>query len=78
MSDKVIADKKPIILEMKPGQYYWCACSRSENQPFCDGSHKVTDIKPVAFEITEEKKYALCTCKHSDKVQFCDGAHKNL
>ena len=27
-------------IEVKAGKIYrWCACGRSDNQPFCDGSH---------------------------------------
>lgn len=78
MSDPKIAQKSPIVLEMKPGTYHWCACGLSANQPYCDGSHKSCDIKPVAVEISEEKKVAWCACKHSKTGCFCDGTHKSL
>lgn len=26
--------------DLEPGDYCWCACGRSKNQPFCDGTHK--------------------------------------
>jgi CDGSH-type Zn-finger protein len=73
-----IAQRKPAILELEPGTYYWCACGRSQSQPFCDGSHKVTDITPQEFEITEKKRVALCQCKHSHNMPYCDGTHKTL
>jgi CDGSH-type Zn-finger protein len=40
MTDPVIAAKAPALVELEPGTYYWCACGRSANQPFCDGSHR--------------------------------------
>jgi len=78
MSEAKIAQKSPYIIEVEPGKYAWCACGRSANQPYCDGSHKVTDIRPVIVEITEKKKVAWCGCKHTGNKPFCDGTHKSL
>jgi CDGSH-type Zn-finger protein len=61
-----------------PGTYWWCACGRSQNQPFCDGSHKVTSITPKKVEIAQSSKVALCGCKHSKNKPFCDGSHNQL
>ena len=37
----VVAQKAPYPQAVEAGKtYYWCACGRSANQPFCDGSHK--------------------------------------
>ncbi|HEB66544.1 MAG TPA: CDGSH iron-sulfur domain-containing protein [Gammaproteobacteria bacterium] len=78
MTEPVIAAKEPAVLTLEPGTYYWCACGRSKDQPFCDGSHEGTGIEPVAFEIDERKQVALCLCKHTATPPWCDGAHKKL
>ncbi len=79
MTDKaVIAQKGSYEVELEPGTYFWCACGRSKNQPFCDGSHKVTDLEPVEFEVTEKKTVYLCGCKRSKNKPFCDGTHETL
>jgi CDGSH iron-sulfur domain-containing protein 3 len=78
MSEPTIVQKKPIVLDMEPGIYHWCACGLSKNQPFCDGSHKTTDITPVETKIDEKRKVAWCACKHSKNKPFCDGTHKTL
>jgi len=78
MPDPKISQKAPYVRDEKPGIYYWCACGLSACQPFCDGSHKSTDIKPVEVIIEEEKKVAWCGCKHSANGCFCDGTHKNI
>jgi CDGSH-type Zn-finger protein len=78
MSDPVIADSLPIVLELEPGTHWWCACGRSQNQPFCDGSHAGTDFEPVAFEITEKRRRSYCRCKHAAEGPFCDGTHATL
>ena len=38
MSKPVIADAKPVVLELEAGNYFWCSCKYSANSPFCDGS----------------------------------------
>ena len=78
MPDRVIAQKGPYAVELKPGDYYWCACGQSKNQPFCDRSHKGTGFTPTKFTLTEEKKVYLCGCKHTTTAPFCNGEHKKL
>lgn len=78
-SNPVIPKKGPYVVELEPGKiYYWCACGRSKSQPFCDGSHKDTNLKPVIFEVDEQKKYGLCGCKHTKNTPFCDREHSKL
>jgi CDGSH-type Zn-finger protein len=78
MSEPTIAQKAPFNVELQAGTYWWCACGRSANQPFCDGSHKSTDFTPVKLEISEPAKVWLCGCKHSGNKPHCDGSHKKL
>ena len=75
----IIAQKAPYPVEVEAGKsYYWCACGRSSNQPFCDGSHKGTGLAPTKFTAEDSKRVFLCGCKHSAKAPFCDGSHKAL
>lgn len=78
MSNPEVPQKSPYVMEMEPGKYAWCACGRSQNQPFCDGSHRGTDFSPVVTEITEKKTVSWCGCKHSEGKPFCDGSHRDL
>ncbi len=78
MEEPKIAQSSPFIKEEEPGTKYWCACGRSKNQPYCDGSHKVTSFTPIKVEITEAKTVAWCGCKHSGNKPFCDGTHKQF
>ncbi|NOZ45228.1 MAG: CDGSH iron-sulfur domain-containing protein [Chlorobi bacterium] len=78
MGKAKIVQKQPYVLNLEPGNYWWCACGESANQPFCDGSHKTTSFKPVKVEISEAKKVALCGCKQTGNKPFCDGSHNNL
>ncbi len=78
MSKPVIADTKPVTLELEAGDYFWCSCGQSKNQPFCDGGHKGTNFQPQKFTLEEKQKVALCLCKHSANPLFCDGSHAKL
>ena len=78
-SKPIIAAKSPAMVDLEQGkEYYWCACGRSKNQPFCDGSHAGTGINPVPFKASETGKAALCQCKASGNKPFCDGTHATL
>jgi len=79
MSDVVVAQKKPYIVELEEGkQYWWCACGRSKAQPFCDGSHQGTGIEPLGFVADRNGRRGLCGCKHAAHPPFCDGTHAGL
>ncbi len=78
MDEPVCPQKFPYALELEAGDYWWCACGRSANQPFCDGSHKDTRFTPVKLTLTEKTKVWLCGCKRSADRPHCDGTHKTL
>ena len=75
----IVASNTPIKVTLeKDKEYYFCACGRSNNQPFCDGSHVGTDFKPKSFVAEESGDGYLCQCKHSANLPFCDGTHKQF
>lgn len=76
MSKPVVADNKPIAVQLEAGkQYHFCTCGRSNNQPFCDGSHAGTEFAPRAFTAQESGESHLCRCKHTANAPYCDGSH---
>ncbi|MDP6953049.1 MAG: CDGSH iron-sulfur domain-containing protein [Alphaproteobacteria bacterium] len=58
--------------------YAWCACGRSAKQPFCDGTHKETDIKPIVWKAVKDETMWLCGCKHTGMAPECDGSHETV
>ena len=79
MTEAVIAARAPIPVDVEAGKtYYWCACGKSANQPYCDGSHKSGPFSPLAYTPAHSGKVWLCACKRSHKAPLCDGTHKTL
>ena len=79
MTEPKIAQKAPFAVEVEAGKtYWWCACGKSQDQPFCDGSHKGSDITPVEFKAEVSQTVYFCGCKHSNNGALCDGSHKKL
>ena len=79
MSEPESPQKAPYAVDVTEGEtYYWCACGRSNKQPFCDGSHKGSDFTPVAFTAEKSEKVYFCGCKKSANSPLCDGTHNSL
>ncbi|MBB4305497.1 CDGSH-type Zn-finger protein [Rhodobium orientis] len=79
MTDPVIAQKGPYVVTVEEGKsYFWCACGRSKDQPFCDGSHEVTDLRPIRWKADASGEKYFCGCKHTKTPPFCDGTHETL
>jgi CDGSH-type Zn-finger protein len=66
---------EPTEIVLAPGDYLYCNCGFSKNQPFCDGSHHGTKIRPTKFTIKKEREYKLCNCKLCAIGPFCDNTH---
>ncbi|NDJ53616.1 MAG: CDGSH iron-sulfur domain-containing protein [Chloroflexi bacterium] len=75
----IIAKRRPAIVDLQPGVVYrWCACGRSEDQPWCDESHRGTGLGPIEIVVDEPTRVALCQCKQSGKRPHCDGRHGDV
>lgn len=76
MSTAVRASDTPYGVDVEAGKsYFWCACGRSNNQPFCDGSHKDTGFIPVKYQAEQSSKVFFCGCKQTLSQPLCDGTH---
>jgi CDGSH-type Zn-finger protein len=68
--------KTPIDVTIEAGKvYWWCACGKSQSQPFCDGSHKGTAYSPLRYQAIESGTKRFCVCKQTATPPLCDGAH---
>lgn len=75
----LIAQVGPYPVEVVAGKtYFWCACGRSANQPFCDGSHKACAIVPVKHVAERSETLWFCGCKRTAGAPLCDGSHARL
>jgi CDGSH-type Zn-finger protein len=74
-----IASRSPYAIEVEAGKsYFWCACGKSQKQPFCDGSHQGSAFVPKKFEAAVSEVKWFCGCKQTASAPFCDGSHQRL
>ena len=79
MATPNIAQKTPYGVDVTEGKsYWWCACGKSQTQPFCDGSHKDTEFTPVEYKADTSTTVYFCGCKHTSTTPTCDGTHSSL
>jgi len=79
MEQPKIAGKAPQMVKLETGKTYaWCACGKSESQPWCNGVHEGSDFSPNVFTAEKSKRVALCLCKQTGNPPYCDGAHAAL
>ena len=79
MATPTLAQPAPFFVDVEEGNTYtWCACGRSANQPYCDGSHSGTGIAPVTYTAPQSRRVLFCGCKATKKAPMCDGAHDRL
>ena len=79
MAEPVIAQLEPMLVDVEAGKtYFWCACGKSQTQPFCDGSHKGGEFKPIKFTAKHHSTVSFCCCKRSSLAPLCDGTHDYL
>ncbi len=66
----------PYIVEAEEGNIAaFCACGRSANLPFCDGSHKGSGQVPRVVTYDKSGNVAICGCGRSGSLPYCDGSH---
>ena len=73
-----LTQRFPYVVEEEEGAKWWCACGKSKNQPYCDGSHKGSEFSPIKVDFEEAKRVAWCGCRRSGNKPFCDGTHSRL
>ena len=70
------AGEVAIAIDFEQGKfYYWCSCSMSFKQSFCDGSHKGTKFNHLIYKAELTKKMFFCAYKQTNNQPFCDGSH---
>ncbi|XP_066912337.1 CDGSH iron-sulfur domain-containing protein 3, mitochondrial-like [Clytia hemisphaerica] len=72
----IVASKEPFCESLTKGtRYSWCTCGLSHKQPFCDGSHKGSGMRPHRMKAEETCEVFFCGCKQTKTPPYCDGSH---
>jgi len=69
--------RQPFVVECAPGKHAYCMCRHSRQFPYCDGTHRGTEISPIKVMIEEAKTVAWCACGDSANKPYCDGSHRS-
>ena len=69
---------EPVIVRQESESRFYCMCGRTKDFPFCDGSHKVTSIRPHEIKLEKPRTMAICACWKSKDRPYCDGTHGKL
>ncbi len=79
MNEPKIAQKAPYPVAVEKGKtYFWCACGRSDRQPFCSGAHRGTEFRPLPTTAEKSGTVYFCGCKRTKTPPMCDGTHRSL
>ena len=70
------AGDQPLAIDLEEGKNYaWCTCGLSDGQPFCNGAHKGSEMRPNVFKAEASETKYFCTCKETSNPPYCDGSH---
>jgi CDGSH-type Zn-finger protein len=64
--------ERAFALELEAGEHWWCACGKSERQPFCDGSHRGGPVGPTIVRFDTPRAVQWCGCKQTATPPECD------
>ncbi|CAK0760940.1 CDGSH iron-sulfur domain-containing protein 3 [Gammaproteobacteria bacterium] len=68
----------PHVIQAKANEtLYICQCGKTQNAPFCDGSHEGSGDEPLAYTATVDGPIYVCGCGKTLNKPWCDGSHDN-
>ena len=68
----------PFVVRCEAGKYAYCRCKMSKGFPYCDGTHRGSEVTPLKVVLEQSTMVAWCCCGTSKNLPYCDGSHARL
>jgi hypothetical protein len=68
----ITATPRCVVETVEAGERWWCACGKSERQPYCDGSHRGGPVGPLVIAFHATRVLEWCCCKLTRTPPYCD------
>lgn len=68
----------PFVARCDAAKYAWCRCERSARYPYCDGSHRGSEVTPIKVVFDAPCTVRWCACGATRTPPWCDGTHATL
>lgn len=65
----------PFVTHCEARKYAWCRCQKSATYPYCDGTHRGSEVTPLKVTFDQPQLVRWCGCGRSVGAPFCDGTH---
>lgn len=68
--------RRPRVLTLAAGEYYWCGCGRATDN-LCPHQQPAPHCQRLHFSLSRRETVWLCPCGKTTTAPWCDGHSHN-